>query len=517
MFVMGLGTVVLTTSRKSQGVNAFTAPTSSITSRKDTSKILWATTSTSSVIEENYESLRSFSSERDFYTSLYGGETIGSEWYDEEYDFDDEEDDDDEDDGIYDVSGYRELQKSKGSEVLDEALQSQVDEMNGGEAFLEKYSRGDASWMEKVAMSSVTEQLPLPAREALHLENGQQTGKSKGAAATSSTSQPMLNYGSARISHEHELELAKTIQEGAALFRLREKLEEESEENELFSRTAWAEAAGLDSTKDLRHKIHKYRQAKHALVKANMGLVHTVVHQQYSNRFRIAGITKDEMVQEASLGLLRAAELFDPKRGLRFSTYAVVWIKGVLSNSHLPELVRLPAREKTKWNKIMEAQQSVQKEKNGVQATVEELAYHTGLNVAEIVQLQRRMNSAREVLSLDYENRGTTRSGGMSTSLDPFYKDKGIMADTDLAERTQLHADVLAAMAANLTPREARLIRLRYGLADGDDGRGRTLQECADAMGLSYAGTHKIAKKCLEKLREADEMQSLDEYLLTIA
>jgi DNA-directed RNA polymerase sigma subunit (sigma70/sigma32) len=69
-----------------------------------------------------------------------------------------------------------------------------------------------------------------------------------------------------------------------------------------------------------------------------------VVNQQWPIYYRL-GITKEELVQEGSLNLMRAAELFDPERGLRFSTYATIWTN--VSNSHLTELVRLPQREKT--------------------------------------------------------------------------------------------------------------------------------------------------------------------------
>jgi len=91
-----------------------------------------------------------------------------------------------------------------------------------------------------------------------------------------------------------------------------------------------------------------------------MGLVHAVVRQQ-----RIMGdVTYAELVQEGSLGLLRAAELFDPSRGIRFSTYATIWIKGTLSNSHLKETIKLPRREKSKWNRIRQAQGEITREFN---------------------------------------------------------------------------------------------------------------------------------------------------------
>merc|ERR1712232_890005 len=124
------------------------------------------------------------------------------------------------------------------------------------------------------------------------------------------------------------------------------------------------------------------------------------------------------------------------------------------------------------------------------------------------------MNQAQHVLSLDYEYNAQTRSGGNTGNLNLLENDNAFKADADLAERTQLQADVVAAMARNLDSREARLMRLRYGLADGNP---RTLNECAEAMGLSYARTHGIAKQCLKKMKEAADAEILEEYLLTIA
>jgi RNA polymerase sigma factor (sigma-70 family) len=124
------------------------------------------------------------------------------------------------------------------------------------------------------------------------------------------------------------------------------------------------------------------------------------------------------------------------------------------------------------------------------------------------------MSQVKQVLSLDYEYTMQSRSGGETGSLNILESDKAFMADADLAERTQMHADVVAAMARNLDAREARLMRLRYGLADGPP---RTIRECAEAMGLSQTRVQNIAQKCLKKLREAAEAESLEEYLLTIA
>lgn len=430
-------------------------------------------------------------------------------YYDDDYDEVDEYDDEEED-WQDRVSSFQQLQQSTGSDVLQAELQKQIELGEAG--FLASQAATDNE-LEKLAVSSITEQLPQAAVKALSKQRQpqQQPGNGK---KKSKTKYNDLNFSKQRVTAEQEIELARMIQAGVSLYKIKAQAEAAKGGAEL-TRQEWAQAAGLKSTKQLRQMVVNYRRAKHDLVTANMGLVRTVVNRQYRPN---QGVTKEELVQEGSLGLLRAAELFDPERGLRFSTYAVVWIKGVLHNSHVPELVRVPARERTKWNKICKAVKEHQ-EMNGAAPSVEELASLTGLSVQDVVDTQRRRNQAGSVVSLDQSHQLQSRSGTETASVESDLVDRANARHlqeehAELAERTHLQADLIAAMARNLDAREARLMRLRYGLSDGVP---RTLQECADSMGLSYARVHVLAKRCLKKLREAAEAESLEEYLLTIA
>jgi RNA polymerase sigma factor (sigma-70 family) len=389
------------------------------------------------------------------------------------------------------VQALQELQTSTTADVLQSDLQRQIDQFTSNpNAFLDQHG---ASAMEKLAMSSVTEQLPQAAVQAF---------------SDRRVADADMQYSTKRVNREQEILLTRTIQKGASLQAV--KLQAEAEEGRPLSRAEWARLAQV-STKDLRRQISLYRQAKQILVTANLGLVHAVVNQQWA-QYAKSGVSKEELIQEGSLGLLRAAELFDPDRGLRFSTYAVVWIKGILQNTHVPELVRLPAREKTKWNKIVRAVRDL--EESGRQGTLEEIASLTGLSVSDVLATKRRMPRIKAVLSLDYEQKTQSRSGAQGSTLNVLQNDKSMREDETLMERTQLQADVIAAMTRNLDAREARLMRLRYGLSDG---MARSLAECADAMGLSRTRVQQISQRCLQKLREASEAESLQEYLLTIA
>ena len=480
------------------------------------------------------------------------------------YEFDDEDDEDEDDEDEYDdlirdgLKNYHTLLQTTGSEIVQgELLHHQIQrnqQTKSPEAqFIQQYDTS-ANEMELLAMNTITEQLPYPVMRTFELQ--QETKRRTPTARKSSNSNAVkkrvnkkaannysenLNFEvNGRVSVEEEIYLAQMIQMGVKLQQVKEQLEEQSGDSDI-SRSEWAKAVDM-TPKQLRQTLLAIRKAKHQLVTANIGLVHTVVRQQFGPNAKAVGISTEELVQEGSIGLLRAAELYNPDRGVRFSTYAVTWIKGVLLNSHVTELVRVPSREKTKYNKIKRAQSDLMKSTLGgssatttektnqkvspsTNANVQELAVMTGLTVKDVIETQRRMGHISNIYSLDYEQKMHSRSGSDTSTMESTLTK--ISDDDDLMEQMQLQTDVIAAMARNLDAREARLMRLRYGLSsssnnndNSDDATlsgGRTLQECADAMGLSYTRVHQLNERCLKKLRQAAEVEALEEYLLTIA
>ena len=332
------------------------------------------------------------------------------------------------------------------------------------------------------------------------------------------------------LTRDQEYALARTIQRGAQIHKL--KAEYESTHQEPLTKRDWAQLAGL-TTAELRRAVSDYRTAKQKLVSSNMGLVHAVVNNQYRRKAfkqHRGEITIDELVQEGSLGLIRAAELFDPEKGLRFSTYATIWIKGVLSNSSLDDdIVTLPSRERVIWNKIRSAwddmkadgedasfeQKGRGKKSSSARPSTDELANRLGMKKKRVEESIQRMQCVGNVLSLDYQYTSATRSGYADGN-----RQEGLMStkyfseDADLAERAQLKADLVAGLVRNLDERELQLIRLRYGLHDGQE---YTIKECAAKMGINRETARLLQHACLKKLREASNMESLQEYLLTVA
>ena len=410
-----------------------------------------------------------------------------------------------------DVEEFQELQFAKGSEIVSEDLQEKIDRAAiVPDLFLDAYVE-DASLIEKVAMSSIPQQLPKPAVQALSARQRRTSKKNNaknGRMTKNRVARSGLNEAKERITPEDEIRLGKSIQQGVALHKV--KSDFESKHGREITRQEWIEQAGLASAKELRRRVSEYRQSKQELVASNIGLVHAVVRSTPAGS---TALSYEERVQEGSLGLVRAAELFDPSRGIRFSTYATIWIKGTLSNSHAKETITLPAREKTKWNKIRNAHEELQQELQR-EPTPPEIGERVGMTEREVVSTSKRMTQARSVLSLDYEYTQHSRGGGDSGADASLWRDKSLMADADLAERNHLQADVVAALAKNLDAREERLMRLRYGLSDGNP---RTIAECAEAMGISKTRVQQLAQSCLKKLRDAADADSLQEYLLTIA
>lgn len=417
----------------------------------------------------------------------------------------DENEEEEEDEFKESVSGYFRLLESTGTEILQEDLQSQIDLAAGKpDLFIE---RMDASELEKVAMSSVIEQLPKRAVEALSQSQPKKTENKNKAKSVKTKG----------VTADQEMQLGRTIRRGAALQRLREKLSVQLGREP--TKQEWAAAADL-TPNDVRRQISEYRKAKQELVTANLGLVHMIVMRHYSVGEERA--MRAELVQEGTLGLFRAAELFDPSIGLRFSSYALVWIRGFLRNSHLKELVKLPQREKHMWYKIVQARKEIARE-TVAPVSVEQIASVTGLTVAQIADTERRVTQAKEMISLDFQPTRATASGTSTSasvrdegedSSHIFAQDKNLQTQCDLLEQAQLRSDLIATMTRALNDREARFVRLRYGLTDG---RTRTLDECADAMGLPRGTVHSLGRKCLEKLREAAAAEALEEYFLTIA
>lgn len=225
-------------------------------------------------------------------------------------------------------------------------------------------------------------------------------------------------------------------------------------------------------------------------VNANLRIVVT-----FARRYR--GMPLVDLVQEGNLGLLRAVDKFDHRRGLRFSTYAAWWIRHALGRALADQskMIRLPVHLTGAVHRVRRAQDRLFRE-TGREASPEELASRTGLAVE---QVRRALDVVPQPVSLDVPV-GGERDGA---DLSDFVPDASVRpADDAVAEREM--CEEAHALLATLPEREAEILRLRYGVGGGAQ---RTLEEVGARMSLSRERARQLERDALRKLRTAGELR----------
>ena len=270
-----------------------------------------------------------------------------------------------------------------------------------------------------------------------------------------------------------------------------------SELNRLLNEgyTLWAKESGLD-TKELQQRLREGRRARDRMIQANLRLV-VAVAKKYQQR----GMELLDLVQEGTLGLERAVEKFDPTRGFRFSTYAYWWIRQGITRAIATQsrTIRLPVHITEKRNRIKRVQQEIASEK-GRLASVSDLAKELGVSEETV-----RQTLARVPRSVSLE----TRVGkDQDTQLGDLLEDGHATPEQTLT-RDSLHDD-LEHLLEELSPREAEVIRSRFGL---EDDTPRTLAQIGEAMALSRERVRQIETRALLKLRQPQRRSKVRDYI----
>lgn len=284
------------------------------------------------------------------------------------------------------------------------------------------------------------------------------------------------------LSAEEEVQLAKEIEAGRDALKA-------------------FEANGFGYSQDQRAEIERIMQigdaARAHLIRANTRLVVSI-----AKKYRGRGLQFLDLIQEGNVGLMKAVEKYDYRRGNRFSTYATWWIRQAVTRAlaNHGRTIRIPAHLGGRISKLYQVAQELEQE-YGRQPTAEEIAAYMELPAERVRWMLR---TSRQPVHLE-------RPVGdeSDAELGDFIEDNEAPPPVETVAQKMLTEEI-GEILDQLTPREARILRLRYGLQDGES---RTLKEVGEMFGLSRERIRQLEKEALRKLRHPNFAGHLRQYL----
>jgi RNA polymerase primary sigma factor len=289
----------------------------------------------------------------------------------------------------------------------------------------------------------------------------------------------------ALLNAEEEVELAKRIEAGLYGTQLMSEFAEKGEKLPAAQR------------RDMSWICRDGDRAKNHLLEANLRLVVSLA-KRYTGR----GMAFLDLIQEGNLGLIRAVEKFDYTKGYKFSTYATWWIRQAITRAMADQArtIRIPVHMVEVINKLGRIQRELLQDL-GREPTPEELAKEMDITPEKVLEIQQY---AREPISLDQ-----TIGDEGDSQLGDFIEDSEAVVAVDAVSFTLLQ-DQLQSVLETLSEREAGVVRLRFGLTDGQP---RTLDEIGQVYGVTRERIRQIESKTMSKLRHPSRSQVLRDYL----
>ncbi len=316
--------------------------------------------------------------------------------------------------------------------------------------------------------------------DALSQEDGKRKPKRKGATVEDSVSLYLKEISrTPLLTADQEKTLAAQFERG---------------------REACGELRGSDDLERiarLTQEIQEGEQARQQIIGATYRLVVSIA-KRYTNR----GVSFLDLIQEGNIGLIRAVEKFDYRRGYKFSTYATWWIRQAITRAVADHgrTIRVPVHMYERINKLGHAKRRLAQEL-GRDPTPEELAEEMEIPLGQIDRIKR---VAQRPLSLEMPI-GDEEDG----HLEDFIEDEHTPPPLDIATDQILH-EKISSVLASLTPREGRVIQLRFGLKDG---RAHTLDEVGRKFGVTRERIRQIEAKALRKLRHPRYTRRLRDFV----
>lgn len=294
------------------------------------------------------------------------------------------------------------------------------------------------------------------------------------------------------LSADEEIELAQNMEDGAVAIEkinvLKGRLDGASEEEKAEIR---------EEIKTLQRDVDKGADAKKRLAEANLRLVVSIA-KRYVGR----GMLFLDLIQEGNLGLIKAVEKFDYKKGYKFSTYATWWIRQAITRAIADQArtIRIPVHMVETINKLIRVSRQLLQEL-GREPSPEEIAKEMSMPVDRVREI---LKISQEPVSLE-----TPIGEEEDSHLGDFIKDDNVPVPADAAAFTLLK-EQLEEVLGTLTEREQKVLTLRFGL---EDGRARTLEEVGKEFNVTRERIRQIEAKALRKLRHPSRSRKLKDYL----